>query len=219
MKISNVLSGLKPHVIYEVLISSISVNGEPNVAPMGLRFSEEFEEFILYPFKSAKTYRNLVEVGEGVVNITRDPRPFVLGCLPELKRELLKDLERSKLVKAPRLRRSEAYIEFKVKEVREESINRVEVICGPMTTYLGDLRIEPYSRAVYALIEASVNASRIEVFLNKSRELLRLLNGVSYAESIIRRTGEGSEYENLFNLLIKSIEKILRQTSSPSPSP
>ncbi|HDJ66599.1 MAG TPA: DUF447 family protein [Nitrososphaeria archaeon] len=219
MKISNVLSGLKPHVIYEVLISSISVNGEPNVAPMGLRFSEEFEEFILYPFKSAKTYRNLVEVGEGVVNITRDPRPFVLGCLPELKRELLKDLERSKLVKAPRLRRSEAYIEFKVKEVREESINRVEVICEPMITYLGDLRIEPYSRAVYALIEASVNASRIEVFLNKSRELLRLLNGLSYAESIIRRTGEGSEYENLFNLLIKSIEKILRQTSSPSPSP
>ena len=219
MKISNVLSGLKPHVIYEVLISSISVNGEPNVAPMGLRFSEEFEEFILYPFKSAKTYRNLVEVGEGVVNITRDPRPFVLGCLPELKRELLKDLERSKLVKAPRLRRSETYIEFKVKEVREGSINRVEVICEPMTTYLGDLRIEPYSRAVYALIEASVNASRIEVFLNKSRELLRLLNGVSYAESIIRRTGEGSEYENLFNLLIKFIEKILRQTSSPSPSP
>ena len=219
MKISDVLNNLKPHVIYETLISSISTNGEPDIAPMGLKFSEEFEEFILYPFKSAKTYRNLVEVGEGVVNITRDPRLFVLGCLPELKHELLKDLERSKLVKAPRLRDSEAYIEFKVKEVRERSVNRVEMTCEPVTAYLGDLRIEPYSRAVYALIEASVNASRVKVFLNKSRELLKVLNGISYAEIIIRRTGEGSEYEKLLNLLIKSVEKILRRTSSSPPSP
>ena len=219
MKISDVLNNLKPHVIYETLISSISINGKPDIAPMGLKFSEEFEEFFLYPFKSAKTYRNLVEVGEGVVNITRDPRPFILGCFPELKHELLKELERSKLVKAPRLRDSEAYIEFKVKEVRERSVNRVEMTCEPVTVYLGDVRIEPYSRAVYALIEASVNASRVKVFLNRSRELVKVLNGISYAESIIRRTGEGSEYEKLLNLLIKSVEEILRRSSSSPPSP
>ena len=216
MKISNVLKDLKPYVIYEVLISSISLNGEPNIAPMGLKFSKELEEFMVHPFKSTKTYQNLIEIREGVVNITRDPRPFVLGCLPELKHELLEELESSKLVKAPRLRGSEAYIEFRVKDVKEESVNRAQIICEPITAYLGDLRIEPYSRAVYALIEASVNASRIKIFLNKSRELLRLLSGIDYAKSTIKRTGEGSEYEKLSNLLAKSIEKILHRISNPS---
>ena len=219
MKVSHVLNGLKPHVLYEALVSSISIDGEPNVAPMGLRFSEGFEEFMLHPFKSAKTYRNLVEVGEGVVNITRDPRPFVLGCIPELKCELLKELEESRLVKAPRLRGSEAYVEFEVKEVREESINRAEIVCEPVSAYLGDVRIEPYSRAVYALIEASVNASRIKVFLKRSKELLKVLGGISYAESIVRRAGRRSEYEELLNLLIKSVDEILYRTSSSQSGP
>ena len=219
MRVSDVLSGLEPHVIYEVLISSISIDGKPDIAPMGLRFLEGFEKFALHPFKSAKTYRNLVEVGEGVANITRDPRPFVLGCLPELKHELLKELEESKHVKAPRLRGSEAYVEFKVKEVKEKPIDRAEIVCEPVSVYLGDLRIEPYSRAVYALIEASVNASRIKVFLNRSRELLRILNEISYAESIVRRVGGGSEYERLLNLLVKSVQEILHGTSSSQPSP
>jgi len=219
MRVSDVLSGLEPHVIYEVLISSISIDGKPDIAPMGLRFSEGFEKFALRPFKSAKTYRNLVEVGEGVANITRDPRPFVLGCLPELKHELLKELEESKHVKAPRLRGAEAYVEFEVKEVMEKSIDRAEIVCEPVSVYLGDLRIEPYSRAVYALIEASVNASRIKVFLNRSGELLRILNEISYAESIVRRAGGGSEYERLLNLLVKSVREILHGTSSSQPSP
>ena len=49
MKVSEVLKGVKHHVIYEVLISSISIDGEPDIAPMGLRFSEKFEEFTLHP--------------------------------------------------------------------------------------------------------------------------------------------------------------------------
>ena len=219
MKVSDVLKNVKHHVIYEVLVSSISTNGEPDIAPMGLRFSEGFEEFILHPFKSSKTYRNLVEVGEGVANITRDPRPFILGCIPGLKHELIKELERSELVKAPRLKDSEAYIEFRVKEVGEKSIDRAEIVCEPVSVYLGDLRIEPYSRAVYALIEASVNASRVKVFLNRSKELLKILNGIRYAESIVRRTGGGSEYEGLLNLLIKSVEKILHGISSSQSNP
>jgi len=88
-----------------------------------------------------------------------------------------------------------------------------------VSVYLGDLRIEPYSRAVYALIEASVNASRVKVFLNRSRELLKILNGIRYAESIVRRTGGGSEYERLLNLLIKSVEEILHGISSSQSNP
>ena len=81
------------------------------------------------------------------------------------------------------------------------------------------MRIEPYSRAVYALIEASVNASRVKVFLNRSRELLKILNGICYAESIVRRTSGGSEYERLLNLLIKSVKEILHEISSSQSNP
>ena len=69
------------------------------------------------------------------------------------------------------------------------------------------------------MIEASVNASRVKVFLNRSRELLKILNGIRYSESIVRRTGGGSEYEGLLNLLIKSVEEILHGISSSQSNP
>jgi len=220
MRVKEVLKDAAQGVIYETLISTISGDGSPNIAPIGLIFrDEDLKSFELRIFKESKTYQNLLDVGEGVVNITRDPRPFVLGCIPELREKILKDLEPAKIVKPLRLRGAEAYIEFVVQDIKEDSSSKVTVICRPLEAYPGELRIEPYSRAIYSLIEAAINASRARVFMNNSRKLLEILQEIDRSRNILRRTAAGTIYEEVLIDLIKALQKILQSRPFDRPSP
>src|SRR5262249_49960741 len=60
-------------MILEGIVTTTSAAGEVNVAPMGPRFPEASGEpahFVLRPFRTARTYRNLREQGEGVLPVT-----------------------------------------------------------------------------------------------------------------------------------------------------
>jgi hypothetical protein len=61
-------------VIYETVISTVSADGMPHVAPMGVRYRGA--EVILMPFKPSTTLANVVATGHAVLNIVTDTRVF-----------------------------------------------------------------------------------------------------------------------------------------------
>src|SRR5581483_7906341 len=59
-------------MILEGIVTTLSGEGVLNVAPMGPRVGERLDRFLLRPFRTAQTYRNLKAHGEGVLHVTDD---------------------------------------------------------------------------------------------------------------------------------------------------
>ena len=67
--------------ILEVIVSTIDASGAPNFAPMGVTLDDD--RVLLRPFRNARTWSNLREVGEGVVNITDEALLFARCALDD----------------------------------------------------------------------------------------------------------------------------------------
>lgn len=72
-------SAQDPDRVLETIVSTVDARGAPNFAPMGITIDED--RVLLRPFRDARTWSNLREVGEGVVNITDDALLFALCAL------------------------------------------------------------------------------------------------------------------------------------------
>ena len=66
-------------MILEAIFSTLKVDGQPNFAPMGVVWGEEY--VTVRPFRQTQTYENLVASGYGVVSLTDDVRAFVQSGL------------------------------------------------------------------------------------------------------------------------------------------
>ncbi len=209
MRIRNIVE-VEANTIYEVVITTASGKNETNIAPMGIIFSDE-EHFLLRPFMNTTTYRNLREHGEGVVNITRNPRHFVLAALPELRERLI--LDNSRKVKAMRLKDAEAYLEFKV-EGMDEHEERAEVFCRIIDAYRGDDVIQPYTRAAYALIEAVISATRVKVFLGREQRLIELLDEIERCRKTVIRVSPSGRFRHLLDTLLREVRRMVGYVSS-----
>lgn len=65
-------------MIYETVVTTVSDSGVPHVAPMGVRYENDF--VVLKPFRPSRTYDNVLQTGCAVVNFTTDTRVFA-GCV------------------------------------------------------------------------------------------------------------------------------------------
>src|SRR5208283_2814394 len=59
-------------MILEGIVTTVSGQGDINIAPMGPRVDAEMKRFLLRPFNTSTTYRNLKVHGEGVLHVTDD---------------------------------------------------------------------------------------------------------------------------------------------------
>jgi hypothetical protein len=59
-------------MILEGIVTTLSPDGAVNIAPMGPRVDAAMERFLLRPFPTSRTYRNLKVHGEGVLHVTDD---------------------------------------------------------------------------------------------------------------------------------------------------
>jgi uncharacterized protein len=59
-------------MILEGIVTTLSREGQVNIAPMGPIVDERMERLLLRPFRTAQTYRNLKAHGEGVLHVTDD---------------------------------------------------------------------------------------------------------------------------------------------------
>lgn len=66
-------------VIYECVVSTVSAQGEPHIAPMGVRYLEA-GRVLLRPFKPSATLNNILATRHAALNIVTDTRVFA-GCV------------------------------------------------------------------------------------------------------------------------------------------
>jgi hypothetical protein len=66
-------------VIIETIVTTLSPDGDVNVAPMGVEWGED--ALVLKPFLETATYRNVAATGAAVINLTDDVRVFARAAI------------------------------------------------------------------------------------------------------------------------------------------
>jgi len=188
--------GFESGIIYETIITSLDRLGKPHAATMGALF-EKTSDSVLFKIKAyplSKTGENLLLTPFGVLNVT-DPELLVEAAL-DLCANF--DYAESNSIKVPRLSRATAWIEFRVINTSKHD-ELIEFTCSPV--YVGHLEVKPkpYTRAVFALIEAAIHASRIKPYKNmglidKASELCE--SAKKYLE-IVEKVAPNSRYASL----------------------
>jgi uncharacterized protein len=174
-------------MILETIVSTIDARNRVNFAPMGIVL--EGERVLLRPFRSAVTWKNLQEVGEGVVHFTDDALLFA-RCAVESFVPPHRDAQR---VRGKVLEDACQWKEFVV-ESRDVSEDRGQfrgrVVCeGRGRDFIG------FSRARHAVIEATILATRLHL-LGRGR----VLEEISRLRPLVDKTGGPAEHE-AFELL------------------
>ncbi|MFQ6135173.1 MAG: DUF447 domain-containing protein [Nitrososphaerales archaeon] len=196
--------------IVETIVSTFDEEHTPHAAPMGV-YTEDMRSIILKPYKTSQTYENLLKWRGGVANITSDPTLFYGtvfkdanpgGKVPE------EWFTHAQTIDAPRMRNVDACIEFRVVGV-EYSGDQAKIPCRVekiLITYRPVLRV--YSRAVPAVIESLIHATRIETYLasgeeKKAEELIGL---VRHYRRIVKRVAPNSTYSKIMDDIRRRID-------------
>jgi hypothetical protein len=150
------LAAVDPTMILEGIVTTISAEGELNVAPMGPIVGEKMERFVLRPYQTAQTYRNLKARGEGVFHVTDDVLLLARSAIGALA--LPPPHFPAVQVRGHVLANACRYYEFLVRELddREERTRiEVEVVhSGRLREFFG------FNRAKHAVLEAAILATR-----------------------------------------------------------
>ncbi|MBI3823259.1 MAG: DUF447 family protein [Planctomycetes bacterium] len=145
-------------MILEGIVTTQSAAGEINIAPMGPRVDAEMRRFLLRPFNTSQTYRNLREHGEGVFHVTDDVLLLARSAVGQLVE--LPPMFPAQAVRGWVLRDACRAYEFRVRNIddREERVSiEVEVVHhGTLHEFFG------FNRAKHAVVEAAILATRTD---------------------------------------------------------
>jgi hypothetical protein len=143
-------------VILEGLVTTLGPDDALNVAPMGPRFDGDWSRFVLRPFRTSTTYRNLKERGEGVLHVTDDVLLLAraaIGPVPDV------ETRPADVVRGRILLTSAYYHEFRVLDIDDRDDRatiRVETVASGRLRDLFGL-----NRAKHAVVEAAILATRV----------------------------------------------------------
>ncbi len=146
-------------MILEGIVTTLSAEGTPHIAPMGPRVDAAMERFLLRPFHTAQTYRNLLAHGEGVLHVTDDVLLLARAALGAV--EPTPALFAASRIRGFVLQDACRYYEFRVRSVddREDRIAiEAEVVhAGRLRDFFG------LNRAKHAVVEAAILATRTHI--------------------------------------------------------
>ena len=144
-------------MILEGVVTTVAADGAVNVAPMGPHVEgETFDRFLLKPFRTAQTYRNLKAHGEGVLHVTDDVLLLARAAVGAL--EPPPPLFPAERVRGWVLRDACRWFEFRVTrcdDAAERVTLEAEVVhAGRLRDFFG------FNRAKHAVVEAAILATR-----------------------------------------------------------
>jgi hypothetical protein len=187
-------------MILEGIVTTLSPEGEINVAPMGPQVTPAMDRLVLRPFRTAQTYRNLKARGEGVFHVTDDvlllARTAVETVTPLPPMRPAQHVRGSVLLDACR------YYEFQVLSVDDrEERSRFETLVvhsGRLRDFVG------FNRGKNAVLEAAIMATRISILPlpEIEAELCRL-------HVLVEKTG-GAQEKEAFAFLTEFVERASR---------
>jgi len=179
-------------VILEGLVTTVNPDGSTNYAAMGPRIDPRsgFDRFLLRPFRTSTTFRNLVRHGEGVLHVTDDVLLIARAAVGPPPEPPTRPAER---VRGRVIRDACRYYEFRITAVDDRE-DRATL--DAETVHYGRLR-DPFgfNRAQHAVLELAIVATRVEF-----ADLQGLGAELERCRSVVAKTGGPREAE-AFRLL------------------
>lgn len=187
-------------MILEGIVTTIGPDGTLNVAPMGpVVESGDLARFVLRPYTSSTTYRNLKALGEGVLHVTDDVLTIARGAIGRIEDAPTRPAD---VVNGRILASACRYAEFRVVEL-DDSGARTTIRCEAVAS--GRLRdFFGLNRAKHAVVEAAILATRVD-FL----PLPEILEQYDRLAVLVEKTA-GPEEAEAFALLRSHVRQVAR---------
>ncbi len=169
-------------LIHECVVTTLSPEGRPHVAPLGL--IEEGDYWIAAPFRPSATLSNLAQNRKATASFTDDARVFA-GLVTGQRNWPLTDIEGWP---APRLSDALAHAELEVARIDDDE-TRPRFFCKVR-------RVESHrpflgmNRARAAVLEAAILATRLEMLPREKIE-----SELAYLKIAIDKTAGAAERE------------------------
>lgn len=193
-------------MILESIVTSVDPHGQVNLTPMGPRVDEAALltedavgiEFILRPFRSSQTYRNVVANGKAVIHVTDDVQLFARSAVDAIEpEEISRRVQRIDQTPWWTLVDCHRWFAVEAQSVSEHE-PRVDIPCRVVRAGIG----RPFfglNRAKHAVIEAAILATRTGLLPpDEIREQLGRL------QPLVDKTGGAAEHA-AFDFLQKTI--------------
>jgi len=174
-----------------VIFTTISPDGIPNAAPIGLHMKDGRFFARIY---NSKTLENILSNKAAASNIVDDPFLFVESALSDTNPDNF-DL----IGGFPVLKNALGWIIFNCKIRMGETISVVELT--PVDAQIKHRQIHPINRGFNAVIEATVEATRYVVMHDK-----KSLDRIEYYDTIVHKCG-GPREKDAMKLLFDLIEE------------
>jgi hypothetical protein len=187
-------------MILEGIVTTLHPDGSLNIAPMGSKVDAAMKRFLLRPYHTSKTYRNLKAHGEGVLHVTDDVLLLAQAALGPV--EPVPSLFPATHVRGQVLHDCCRYYEFRVVSLddhEERTRIDVEVVhTGRLRDFFG------FNRAKHAVVEAAVLATRTDFLpLDEIEAEYRKL------AVLVQKTG-GEQEHQAFALLQAHVARVAR---------
>ncbi|MCC7084368.1 MAG: DUF447 family protein [Pirellulales bacterium] len=186
-------------MILEGIVTTVGIDGGVNIAPMGPHVDLAMNQFVLRPFRTSTTYRNLKHSGEGVFHVTDDVWLLAHTAIGGLKWEV--DLTPTTVIQGQRLTDCCRWYEFRVQSIDDRS-ERTEMVAqvvaaGQVRDFFG------FNRGKHAVVEAAILATRVGILppIEIHAEMKRL-------QPLVEKTG-GDQEHRAFQFLREFMERKL----------
>jgi hypothetical protein len=160
--------------VVESVVTTLGPNDRWNVAALGLHAGDPVTA---RTYGRTRTRRNFHERGGGVVQFTRDPVAFVDAALAVYE------------VDEPVLDSADAWVEVEVERVGSEREGDTEIVTwelNPVDSGVERRVVPTTNRGYYAVVEATVAASRLDV---PGYDRGTLLDRLAYFEDVVETAG------------------------------
>jgi uncharacterized protein len=184
-------------MIFETIITTLSVTGEAHVAPFGIRWQDGL--VVISPYRPSTTLQNILETGVAVMNITDDVRVFA-GAIAKRGQLSLLDTEQ---VKAVRLKEVLAHHELTLYSVKEDA-ERPQLLMTVKHS-VTHAPFKGFNRAQAAVVEMAVLVSR----LNRL-PIEKITQEMQYLQIAIDKTA-GEREQEAWQWLVDCVQNHLAQ--------
>lgn len=145
-------------MILEGLVTTTNPDGTPHLAPMGPRVEPDMRRFLLRPFPTSNTFRNLAAHGEGVLHVTDDALLLAKAAVGAAE---MPELRPATEVRGWVIADACRFHEFRVQSI-DPSEQRVRVECEVVRSemvrdFFG------FNRGKHAVLEAAILATRLHL--------------------------------------------------------
>jgi hypothetical protein len=179
-------------MIFETIISSVDLAGEPHVTPFGVKY--EGDLIIISPYKPSTTLENILATKCAVMNSTDDVRVFAGALTNRHPWQLVQ----ARKIRSSRLADCLAHTELELIEVRDDVV-RPKLLMKNVAEF-NHKSFTGFNRAQAAVIELAVLVSRLHLLPRAKIE-----NELQYLQVAIDKTAGERELE-AWGWLIEKID-------------